>query len=230
MALKVYNTLTRKIETFKPIKGKKVQLFVCGITPYDYAHIGHAKTYVQFDIIVKYLRHLDYDVFYLQNVTDIDDKIINRAKELNEDPLKLSHQYEEEYKKDMDSLGVDSITKYARATGYIPQIVSQVKRLIEKGIAYKISDGYYFDLTKFKDYGKLAKRTTEEVEDAVSRIDENREKRNNGDFCLWKFKKDNEPFWEATIELDVSDSEYEKIINELILNKDEKFLKLNGGG
>jgi len=197
MALKVYNTLTRKTETFKPISGKKVKFFCCGITPYDYAHIGHAKTYIQFDVIIKYLRYIGYDVFYLQNVTDIDDKIINKAKELNEDPLKLAHRYEEEYKKNMDALGVNSVTKYARATDYIPQIVSQVKRLIEKGIAYKISDGYYFDLAKFKDYGKLAKRTTEEAEDSVSRIDENLEKRNNGDFCLWKFKKDNEPSWKV---------------------------------
>ncbi|MBI2106650.1 cysteine--tRNA ligase [Candidatus Woesearchaeota archaeon] len=199
MTLKVYNTLTRKKEAFKPIKGKKVKLFVCGPTSYDYAHIGHAKTYVQFDVIVKYLRFLGYDVFYLQNITNIDDKIINRAKEENKDPLKLADEFEKKYYEDVKKIGVDSINKYARATDYIDKIVSQVERLVKKGYAYKIKDGYYFDLTKFSEYGKLAKRTAQEAEDAVSRIDENDEKRNKGDFCLWKFYKKGEPFWETSL-------------------------------
>ncbi len=200
MALKVYNTLTRKIETFKPINGKNVKLFICGLTPYDYAHIGHAKTYVQFDVIIKYLRWIGYDVFYLQNITNIDDKIIQRAKEANKDPLKLAEEFTNKYFEDMKNLGVNSVNKYAKATDYIKEITRQVKRLIEKGYAYKISDGYYFDLTKFKDYGKLAKRTAQEAEDAVSRIDENTEKRNKGDFCLWKFYKEGEPYWESELE------------------------------
>ena len=99
----------------------------------------------------------------------------------------------------MKNLGVNSVDKYANATDYIPEIISQVKRLIDKGIAYKISDGYYFNLTKFKEYGKLAKRKSLEKDDAVSRIDENPEKKNNGDFCLWKFKKENEPFWKSEL-------------------------------
>lgn len=196
MALKLYNTLTRKKEEFKPIKGKKVNIFVCGPTVYSDSHIGHAKTYIQFDVIVKYLRWLNYNVFYLQNITNIDDKIIQRAKQEKKDPLKLAEEYEKEFYENMKALEVTSINKYARATDYIKQIQSQVKRLIEKGYAYKISDGYYFDLTKFKDYGKLAKRTVQEAEDAVSRIDENKEKRNKGDFCLWKFSKKDEPSWE----------------------------------
>lgn len=197
--LKLYNTLTRKKEVFKPIKDKKVSLFVCGPTTYDYAHIGHAKTYVQFDILVKYLRYLGYSVFYLQNITDIDDKIIQRAKEEKISPLNLARKYEQEYKKDVKSLGIDSVSKYARATDYIKEIESQVKRLVKKGIAYKTSDGYYFDLTKFSDYGKLAKRTHEEAEDALSRIDDNIEKRNKGDFCLWKFYKNGEPYWKSDL-------------------------------
>lgn len=195
--LKIYNTLTRRKEIFKPIHDKKVKLFVCGPTVYDLSHIGHAKTFIQFDVIVKYLRWLGYDVFYLENITDIDDKIISRAKEKNMAPAKLAKIYEEEFLADMKSLGVDSIDKYARATDYIKEIESQVKRLIEKGFAYKINDGYYFDLSKDPDYGKLAKRTFEEAEDAISRIDENKEKRNKGDFCLWKFHKNGEPFWES---------------------------------
>ncbi|MBI5391410.1 cysteine--tRNA ligase [Candidatus Woesearchaeota archaeon] len=199
MALFVYNTLTRTKEEFKPMRKKKINLFVCGITPYDYAHLGHAKTYIQFDVIVKYLRFLKYNVVYLQNITDIDDKIIQRAQEKGIDWKDLASHYEQNYLENMHSLKVDSVTRYAKATDHIPEIVSQVQRLARKGYAYKISDGYYFDISKFKDYGKLAKRTAEQAEDSISRIDENNEKRNKGDFCLWKFKKDNEPFWETKI-------------------------------
>jgi len=198
--LKLYNTLTRKKENFKPIKDKKVNFFVCGPTTYAYSHIGHAKTYIQFDMIVKYLRYLEYNVFYLQNITDIDDKIIQRAKEEKISPLKLAKKYEKEYKKDMKSLSINSVSKYARATDYIKEIESQVSRLVKKNIAYKTSDGYYFDLKRFSDYGKLAKRTYEEAEDAVSRIDENKEKRNKGDFCLWKFYKKGEPYWKSNLQ------------------------------
>ena len=200
MALKVYNTLSRKKEIFKPIKDKKVNLFICGITPYDFAHIGHAKTYIQFDIIVKYLRWLGYKVFYLQNITNIDDKIIQRAQGGKKDPLKLSEFYEKRYHEDMKRLQVNSINKYAKATDYISEIISQVQRLIKKGYAYRISDGYYFDLAKFNDYGKLAKRTHQEAEDSISRIDENIEKRNKGDFCLWKFSKPKEPSWKSDLQ------------------------------
>ena len=199
MPLKVYSTLSRKKEIFKPIKKNQVNLFVCGPTVYDYAHLGHAKTYTQFDIIVKYLRHKGYKVFYLQNITDIDDKIIKRANEEKIDWKEIVKKYREEYFQDMKALGIDSVSQYANATDFMPEIISQVKRLIEKKIAYKISDGYYFDLTKFKEYGKLAKRKILEKEDAVSRIDENTEKRNSGDFCLWKFRKENEPFWKSEL-------------------------------
>ncbi|MDP2672680.1 MAG: cysteine--tRNA ligase [Nanoarchaeota archaeon] len=199
MPLKIYSTLTRKKDIFKPIKKSQVNLFVCGPTVYDYAHLGHAKTYVQFDFIVKYLRHKGFKVFYLQNITDIDDKIIKKANEEKKDWKEIVKKYREGYFEDMKNLGIDSVNKYANATDYMSEIISQVKRLMEKGIAYKISDGYYFDLTKFKEYGKLAKRKITEKDDAVSRIDENPEKRNSGDFCLWKFKKENEPFWKSEL-------------------------------
>lgn len=196
MALKLYNTLTRKKEIFKPIKDKKVNLFVCGITPYDYAHIGHAKTYVQFDVIAKYLRYKGYNVFYLQNVTDIDDKIIQRAKEKNQKPMELVRNYEKEYLKDMEALSINSVNKFARATEHIKEIIKQVKTLMDRGFAYIIeNDGIYFDLSKFPEYGKLSGRKTEEAEDAVTRIDESVNKRNKGDFCLWKKSKKDEPSW-----------------------------------
>src|SRR3989344_5597928 len=199
MPLKLYNTLTRKKEKFTPRKTGEVNLFVCGPTAYDYAHLGHAKTYIQFDITARYLRYQGNEIFYLQNITDIDDKIINRANYEKKDWREIVKKYREEYFQDINALGIDSVDKYANATDYIPEIISQVKRLIEKGIAYKISDGYYFNLAKFKEYGKLAKRKELKKEDAVSRVDENPEKINAGDFCLWKFKKENEPFWKSEL-------------------------------
>ncbi|MBI2208651.1 cysteine--tRNA ligase [Candidatus Woesearchaeota archaeon] len=197
MALKIYNTLTRKKEIFKPIRDKKVNFFCCGITPYSDAHIGHAKTYVQFDVIVKYLRYRGYNVFYLQNVTDIDDKIIQRAKEKKEKPIDLARNFEKEYQKDMKELGVDSVNKFARATDHIKEIIKQVKILMDKGYAYGIeNDGIYFNLGKFPEYGKLSGRKSAEAEDAVTRIDESIKKTNKGDFCLWKKSKKEEPSWQ----------------------------------
>jgi cysteinyl-tRNA synthetase len=199
MSLKVYNTLTRKKEEFKPMHEKKVNMFVCGPTVYDYPHLGHAKTYTQFDFIAKVLRKKGCLVFYLQNITDIDDKIIKRSKELHMTPQELALKYEEIYKEDMASLHNNSVTEYARATEHINQIVKQVKDLIEKEFAYKIKDGYYYDLKKFDDYGKLSGRKTLQENDSVSRVDENPEKKNKGDFCLWKFHKAGEPSWKTEL-------------------------------
>jgi len=197
--LRIYNTLAKRKEIFKPRRGRRVNLFVCGPTVYDYMHIGHAKTYIQFDVIVKYLRYCGYKVFYLQNITDLDDKVIKKAREEIVDPFKLAREFEKYYHQDEKKLGINSVTKYARATDYIKQIVKQTKTLIKKGYAYKISDGYYYDIEKFKDYGKLSRRTVLGAEDAVSRIDESIEKRNRGDFCLWKFSKPDEPSWKTEL-------------------------------
>lgn len=193
--LKLYNTLTRKKETFKPRTGKKVNMFVCGPTVYDYPHIGNGKTYVQFDVIARYLKWKGYKLNYVQNITDIDDKIIKKAQENNVDWKEIKKKYEKIYLEDVKKLNITSVNKYAKATDYIKEIISQVKRLIKKGYAYKISDGWYFDLSKDKDYGKLSRRRDLEMNDAVSRIDENKEKRNKGDFCVWKFSKPGEPTW-----------------------------------
>jgi len=193
--MKLYNTLTGKKETFKSQRDKKINLFVCGPTVYDYTHLGHARTYVAFDVMAKYLKEKGYDVFYLQNITDIDDKIIQRAKEKNTTVKELAKFFEKEYLKDMKALKVNSITKYARATDYYKEILSQVKRLKSKGFAYETSDGIYYDISKFKNYGKLSGRTVLQAEDAVSRIDESVEKKNKGDFCLWKFGQPDRPGW-----------------------------------
>ncbi|MFH1780683.1 MAG: cysteine--tRNA ligase, partial [Candidatus Nealsonbacteria bacterium] len=193
--LKIYNTLSRKKEAVKLKNGKAVRLFVCGPTVYDYSHLGHARTYIAFDVIAKYFKEKGLDVFYLQNITDIDDKIIQRAQEKGITAEKLAQDFEKEYLQDMKSLQVDSVTKYARATDYIKEIITQVKTLKEKGFAYQIADGIYYDISKFKNYGKLSGRTVLQAEDAVSRIDESKEKKNKGDFCLWKFAKKDEPSW-----------------------------------
>ncbi len=195
--LKLYNTLSRKKEIFKPFKKGKVNMFVCGITSYDFPHIGHARTYIVFDAFAKYLKQKSFNVFYLQNITDIDDKIIIRAKEKKTTPGKLALLFEKEYLKDMKALKIDSVTKYARATNHIKEIINQVKRLLDKGFAYQIKDGVYYDILKFKNYGKLSGRTVLQAEDAVSRIDETKDKRNKGDFCLWKLSKKGESKWKS---------------------------------
>ena len=194
--LKLYNTLTKKKEIFKPMKDKKVNLFICGLTVYDYAHIGHAKTYIQFDFLVKYLRWKGFKVFYLQNVTDIDDRIIKKANDTKQNWKSLALKFEKEYLEDTKNLDIDSINKYARATDFIPQIIDQVNRLVKKGYAYETEDGIYFEVKKFKEYGKLSGQDLNKII-AGSRIDINEKKKNSEDFVLWKKQKPNEPFWES---------------------------------
>lgn len=188
----IYNTLTGKKEKLEDlIPGRAIKLFVCGPTVYDYAHIGNARTYIAFDIIVNYLRSRGIKVFYLQNITDVDDRIIRRASEENITTATLAKKYETAYHQDEKALGIKSVTKYAPATKYIGQIVAQIQTLIKKGHAYKIDgDGYYFDISTFPEYGKLSKRTALQAEDSISRIDESVNKKNKGDFALWKFSKE----------------------------------------
>jgi len=197
--LKIYNTLSGKKEPVKPIKNKKINLFVCGPTVYNYSHIGHARTYIIFDAFVKYLKERGFNVFYLQNVTDLDDKIIAKAKEKGVLPKDLAMAYEKEHLKNMKNLKITGVTKYARATDYIKEIINQVKRLQDKGYAYKIEgDGIYYNIAKFKKYGKLSGRTVIQAEDSVSRIDYSKNKKNRGDFCLWKFSSiEGEPKWKS---------------------------------
>ncbi len=194
--IRIYNTLSKKKEVLKPLKKNKINLFVCGPTVYDFSHIGHARTYIIFDCFVRYLKYLGFKVFYLQNITDIDDKIILMAKEKGVLPKDLADAFTKEYLKDMKKLGIDTVTKYAKATYYIKEIVSQVKELLDKGYAYKLDDGIYYDISKFKGYGKLSGRTILQAEDATSRIDYSRDKKNRGDFCLWKLNENKrEPRW-----------------------------------
>jgi len=195
MVLKVYNTLTHKKEVFEPLEPPKVRMFVCGLTVYDYAHVGHGKSYTSFDVIARWLRYRGFDVFYLQNVTDIDDKIIARANERKRDPLEFAHEFEAAYRRDIEQLGVKSVNKYARATDHIPEIIHQIERLVKAGYGYEIEEGVYFDITKFEGYGKLSRQNLAELKKA--RVEPNPNKHNPGDFCLWKKAKPGEPAWNS---------------------------------
>jgi cysteinyl-tRNA synthetase len=192
----VYNTLSRKQESFKPIRDGRINLFVCGPTVYDLSHIGHAKTYVAYDIIARYLRWKGYSVFFVMNITDIDDKIINRAHETHEDPLKLADRYARLFYKDMKDLRIDSINLYAKASDHIPEIIGQIQGLIEKGLAYRVESGdVYFEITKFPSYGKLSRQRIEDLR--VHRVDPNPLKKNPADFVLWKSQKPGEIAWDS---------------------------------
>ncbi len=186
--------MTRKKEIFKPLNENRVKMFVCGPTVYDRSHIGHGRTYIAFDVIVRYLKYKGYSVFYLQNITDIDDKIINRANELGVEPLKLAKEFEYLYFHDMDILGVKNVNFYARAMEHLNEIINQINTLINKGFAYETSSGVYFDESRFEEFGKLSNRDIEELN--VHRIDPDTSKRNSGDFAMWK-KNDDEPAWNS---------------------------------
>ncbi|MBT2451808.1 cysteine--tRNA ligase [Streptomyces sp. ISL-43] len=199
MAIKVHNTLTGRTEDFRPERETEVRMFVCGPTVYGPSHVGHAKTYTQFDFIAAYLEASGYKVTYLQNITDVDDKIIRRAKEENVPPEDIAALFEKQYLEDMVALGNTRVDVHARAHDHIDAIVDQVKRLIDRGHAYQLDDGWYFDLASFPAYGKLSGRTDLRPEDSVSRIDDHSKKRSPGDFALWKGRKDGEPFWETEL-------------------------------
>ncbi|MGB9937700.1 MAG: cysteine--tRNA ligase [Methanobacterium sp.] len=192
--MKVYNTMTRKKEEFKPKNENRIKMFVCGPTVYDKSHIGHGRTYIAFDVIVRYLKYKGYSVFYLQNITDIEDKIIKRANELGVEPLKLAKENEELYFQDMKLLGVTNVNFYARAMEHLNEIINQIQTLIDKGFAYETPTGVYFDEEKFPDFGKLSNRNIEDLN--VSRVNPDPTKRNPGDFVLWK-KRDEEPAWDS---------------------------------
>lgn len=195
--MKILNTLSGQKEEFIPLRDNKAGMFVCGPTVYDQTHIGHARTYIIFDIIAKYLRYRGYKVKFLMNITDIEDKIIDRAKKEGKSWKEVAEFYEKDFMDDIKNLGINGVNKFARATDYIAQIIKQIKILIEKGYAYQTDDGIYFDISKFEDYGKLAKRTIEQAEDGVSRIDESVNKKNKGDFALWRFSEPDEPSWDS---------------------------------
>ena len=188
--MKIQNTISGKKEDFQTIHNNRVNLFVCGPTVYDNSHIGHARTYIVFDVVARYLKYRGYSVFYLQNITDVDDKIIQRAVQLGVSPRLLAREFERKYLEDMRALGVCSVNYYARATEHIPEIIGQIQRLMEKGFAYETETGVYFDESLFEDFGKLSHKSAEDME--MHRIEPDATKRNPGDFSLWKKRQDGE--------------------------------------
>jgi cysteinyl-tRNA synthetase len=195
MTLRIYNTKSRTLEDFKPINGNRVLMFVCGPTVYDQSHIGHARTYLAYDIIARYLRAKGYSLFYLMNITDVDDKIINKANTLNRDPLTLASEFTKEFLQDMTALGIDSVNLYAKASEHIREIIMQISTLISKGAAYQVNGDVYFDVSSFRDYGQLSRQDVNQL--VTHRIDPDPRKKSAIDFALWKSQKPNEPAWDS---------------------------------
>jgi len=195
MTLNIYNTLTRQKEEFKPLQEGKVGMYVCGMTVYDFCHMGHARVMVSFDVIVRYLRHIGYDVNYIRNITDIDDKIINRAAENNEPFNVLVDRMVDAMNEDFAKLNVLTPNQEPKATDHIQGIIDMVQTLIDKGFAYAATNGdVYYRVRKFEGYGKLSGKILEELESGA-RVDVTEEKEDPLDFVLWKSAKPGEPSW-----------------------------------
>ncbi|NLI61386.1 MAG: cysteine--tRNA ligase [Clostridiales bacterium] len=194
--MKLYNTLTRKKEKFVPIDENHVKMYCCGPTVYDYFHIGNARPFIIFDAFRRYLEYKGYKVTYVQNFTDIDDKMIQRANEEGTSVGDLAERFIEEYYKDADCLGIKRATVHPKATEHIDEIVDFIEGLIEKGLAYEAGGDVYFDTSAYQDYGKLSKQDLDELE-AGARVDPDEKKRSPMDFALWKAQKPKEPAWQS---------------------------------
>ena len=201
--IKVYNTLTRKKEEFIPIEEGKVKMYVCGPTVYNLIHIGNARPYIIFDTVRRYFESVGYEVNYVQNFTDVDDKIIKKANEEHTTTNEIVERYIAETLKDVKALNVNVATKHPRVTEEMPEIVSMIQTLIDKGHAYVVEDGtVYYAVDSFKDYGKLSKKVLEDLQQGRNdretlRRDLTESKKNPFDFVLWKPKKEGEPYWES---------------------------------
>ncbi|MBU0672205.1 MAG: class I tRNA ligase family protein, partial [Candidatus Margulisbacteria bacterium] len=163
MALRIYNTLTQQKEDFQPLNPPQVKMYVCGITPYDETHLGHARAYVTFDIVLRYLKESGYEVTYVQNITDIDDKIIAKARDEGRGTGDVVDRYTQSYFEVMDKLNVGRAAKYPKATETIPDMIEVIKGLIKLGFAYEIEGDVYFQVSKFAEYGKLSKRKKKDL-------------------------------------------------------------------
>ncbi|MEJ5227127.1 cysteine--tRNA ligase [Thermodesulfovibrio sp.] len=198
--MRIFNTMTGKVENFEPLENKKVGIYACGVTVYDLCHIGHARSAVVFDVIVRYLRYKGYDVKFVRNFTDIDDKIINRAQKEGISWKEVADKYTNEYYKDMDRLGIARADIEPKATEHIQEMIEIIKALIEKGYAYEVDEGeaksVYFSVDKFSGYGKLSKKKLEDLIHGA-RVEVDERKKSPLDFALWKASKPGEPWWES---------------------------------
>lgn len=196
MSLKIYNTLTRKKENFIPIKKGEVGMYICGPTVYNYIHIGNARPFIIFEVVRRFLKFKGYKVRYIQNLTDIDDKMINKARELNINVSELAEKFIQEYFIDADSLNIERADVHPRATEHIAEIIELLKGLKEKGYAYEIDGDVFFEVSKFKNYGKLSGQDIEELK-IGARVEVDERKRDAIDFALWKKAKEGEPSWDS---------------------------------
>lgn len=196
MSIRIHNTLTGKKEPFEPLEPGHIKLYVCGITSYDYCHIGHARSALAFDMIVRYFRYRQYKVTYIRNFTDIDDKIIARANEQGIPSEVLAQRFIDEFYVDMDNLGVDRPSMEPKATEHIQEMIDLISELEAKGMAYQAGNDVYYSVASFADYGKLSHRNLDDLK-AGARISINEQKKNPMDFVLWKGSKPGEPKWQS---------------------------------
>lgn len=194
--MRLFNTLTKRKEKFVPITPGEIKMYACGPTVYNFFHIGNARTFMVFDAMRRYFEYRGYKVTFVQNFTDIDDKIIQRAKGENTSSLEISEKYIQEYFKDAESLGIKKADIHPKVTENIDEIIDFVKTLVEKGFAYEMSGDVYFDVSKFPDYGKLSKQSLKDLQSGA-RVEVNEDKRNPLDFVLWKLAKSGEPSWKS---------------------------------
>jgi len=194
LSLRIYNTLTRQKEPFVPLVPGRVGLYVCGITPYDVSHIGHARSALVFDVVARYLQHTGYRVTFVKNYTDVDDKIIARANQLKMPIGELTARYIEAYEADMGKLGIMPPSIAPRATAHIPEMVALIEQLVTAGVAYVVGGDVYFEVMRFPTYGRLSGKNLDELL-AGARVDVNERKRDPRDFALWKAAKPGEPSW-----------------------------------
>ena len=194
--IKVYNTLTKKKEEFKPLVAGKVKMYVCGPTVYNFFHIGNGRTFIVFDTIRRYFEYRGYEVEFVQNFNDIDDKMIKRANEENTTVKEVGDKYIKEYYEDADNLNIERATVNPRATEYITQIIDFVKGLVDKGYAYEVDGDVYFSTKKFGDYGKLSGQNIEDLQSGA-RISIDERKKDPMDFAIWKAQKPGEPAWKS---------------------------------
>lgn len=196
MAIRFYNTLTKKIEEFIPLEEGKIKMYMCGPTVYDYFHIGNARSFVMVDVINRYFQYKGFEVKFVMNLTDIDDKIINKAIAENTNPKDISQKYTAAFFEDIKKLKIKSADVYPKATENVQNIIDLIQRLIDKGIAYQVNGDIFYDVTKFIEYGKLSGKKLDELISGA-RVDVNEQKRNPADFALWKSAKPNEPWWDS---------------------------------
>ncbi len=196
MALRVHNTLSRGKEEFVPRSPGRVDIYQCGITPYDYTHMGHARQYVFWDVVRRYLRFRGWKVFLVQNVTDVDDKIIARSKEKGASPEEVASEYHRDFLEVMDSLGVERPDVFPKVTEHMQDIIEVIAGLVEKGYAYPVDGDVFFEVARFPGYGKLSGRSIDEML-AGARVEVDPRKRSPMDFALWKSAKPGEPAWES---------------------------------